>query len=561
MKLQLDKPYLSIQQLNAIEIPDFTVLTGVNGSEKSHLLEAIAKRNIIIEGQVDANIVIFNYTTFRLENEKKFTPLQLLNEREQAWKLYQQRVQKLVLKWKQTNDDKYSSLKLICDSTGCSFWSLDSEDVLKYKELLRFIFNSATNKINAIMQSIFSLAKTIPFSIDEIEYEQFVNLYKPYGFKSNFLPDQLGKIFWDYHIKYRDNLLNLYENERNETNLDALPESAFIQRHGAKPWDLINEILESFSSLQYKVNSPDGMGQLATFQLRLRHNANQKLEIEFDQLSSGEKILMALVASVYKSASDNHFPDVLLLDEIDASLHPLMIKNMLDVIQNTFCKQGIKVLLVTHSPTTIALVDEDSVFVVNPSGEERIEKKSKSDALSILTQGFATLESGLKLFDEVAKSNTTIITEGNNSSLITKAIKLHGVNDVTVLTGIERSSGKNQLGTLFDFFSKVDHKNKVIFVFDCDVSSSRQSIGNTFIFVLPKNTSNTLVKSGIENIFPVHLFDNFQKIIKRSDKTEIIEFDESRKRDLEQYILDRNNKDDFFNFSSMIDEIKRIQSS
>lgn len=64
---------------------------------------------------------------------------------------------------------------------------------------------------------------------------------------------------------------------------------------------------------------------------------------------------MALVASIYKSSSDGAFPDILLLDELDASLHPSMIKNMIGVIEDIFLEQGIKVILVTHSPSTIAL--------------------------------------------------------------------------------------------------------------------------------------------------------------------------------------------------------------
>ena len=109
---------------------------------------------------------------------------------------------------------------------------------------------------------------------------------------------------------------------------------------------------------------------------------------------------------------------------------------------------------------------------MNRSGQNRIEKKSKSEALSILTQGFATIDQGLKLFDQVAKSNMTIITEGKNTLLIKRALVLSGVDDVEVLAGIEGVSGKNQLKTLFDFLSRTDHSNKVIFVWDCDVNFS-----------------------------------------------------------------------------------------
>lgn len=268
---------------------------------------------------------------------------------------------------------------------------------------------------------------------------------------------------------------------------------------------------------------------------------------------------MALVASIYKSSSDNHFPDVLLLDEVDASLHPSMMKNMLEVIKNIFLMQGVKVVLVTHSPTTIALAPEESIYVVNRSGKNRIEKKSKQDALAILTQGFATIEQGLKLFDEVARSKLTLITEGKNTLLISKALQLHGINDVEVLSGVEGVSGKNQLKTLFDFLSRTNHTNKVIFVWDCDVTYEIQPSNNTFPYTLPSNPDNAIAKNGIENNFPVSLFENFKKTISLSTGEVITEFDGARKRDFEKLVLEQSKVEHFEKFSALIAEIERVR--
>lgn len=337
-------------------------------------------------------------------------------------------------------------------------------------------------------------------------------------------------------------------------------EQEFFSVHGEKPWDLINKILEEFDTLQYKINSPEGADYFGSFQLKLKHTGKDDLEVDFSSLSSGEKILMALVASIYKSSSDKHFPDILLLDEVDASLHPSMMKNMLSVIENIFLKQGVKVILVTHSPTTIALAPEESVFVMNRSGLNRVEKKTKQDALTILTQEFATIEQGLKLFDQVTKANLTIITEGNNTLLIEKALQVNGIKDVVVLSGVEGVSGKNQLKTLFDFISRTDHTNKVIFVWDCDVKLQFQGSNNTYPYVLSNNSENNIAKKGIENVFPSHLFDDFKKTIKMSNGSVTTEFDETRKRDFETFILDRNDSSDFSNFSSLIGEIERVRS-
>ena len=214
--------------------------------------------------------------------------------------------------------------------------------------------------------------------------------------------------------------------------------------------------------------------------------------------------------------------------------------------------------MVTHAPTTIALVHEESVYIMNRSGKNRIEKKSRQEALSILTQGFATIEEGLKLFDEVTRAKVTIVTEGKNTLLISKALELNDITDVEVLSGVEGVSGKNQLKTLFDFLSRTQHENKVVFVWDCDVNPSVVAVNNTYPFALPQNESNVLATRGIENIFPEELFGGFVKTITPSTGEPIREFDETRKRDFEQFVLQRNNPNDFENFSSLIEEVRRI---
>ncbi|HHT9138628.1 MAG TPA: AAA family ATPase, partial [Candidatus Wunengus sp. YC60] len=347
--------------------------------------------------------------------------------------------------------------------------------------------------------------------------------------------------------------------EKYDKNYEALSEAEFISIHGKPPWELVNEILKTFDTLKYRVTSPEGSDYFGNFQLKLRHTEKTNLEIEFSHLSSGERVLMALVASVYKSSADKHFPDLLLLDEVDASLHPSMMKNMLDVIERIFLQQGVKVILITHSPTTLALAPENSIYVMNMSGINRIEKKSKQEALSILTQGFATIEQGLRLFDQVANSPLTVITEGYNSALIAKALELHGIADVDVLSGVEGVSGKNQLRTVFQFIAKTRHRNKVLFVWDCDVSVGLEAQNNTFPFVLPRRNDNSIAKKGIENAFPVELFSGYTKTITLSNGTTITEFDEGRKRDFELHVLSRNDLSNFAHFASLITEIKRIR--
>lgn len=562
MQLKFKQPHLSIKSFSPAHISDFTVLTGVNGSGKSHLLQAIDKRKVSVVGYENAHIVLFNYETFRLDNEPTFNAHQLSAEREQAWQFHQSTIKPHATSWRNQLGQAYPSIRAECEGQNRTLWSYAKEKANYYTNTVTQWFNQPNMKANQHAQGIYSLAKQIPYSVDEFNHDDFVRMYKPYIFKNDFLPNQLGKVFWDYYVKYRGNQVNNYENEKNEKNYPALSEAEFLKVHGEKPWVLVNKILSSFDSLFYEVTSPEGEDYFGSYKLQLRHTETPELEVDFDALSSGERILMALVASVYKSTSDKHFPDVLLLDEVDASLHPSMMKNMLQVIETIFLRQGVKVILVTHSPTTIALAPEESLYVMNRSGQIRIEKKSRSDALQILTQGFATIEEGLKLFDQVAAKKTTIISEGHNAAIIKKAISLFEISGVEVLSGVEDITGDKQLRTMFEFFSKVAHSNSVIFIWDCDAEgmvSGLTDSNKTFARSIARNHSNAFVMKGIENAFPQTLCEKFKKTITGYQGNVISEkFDDQAKSEFSNHVVQNGTISDFSHFSDLIQQVKEI---
>ncbi len=423
MELTFKQDHVSITKFNPIELSDFTVLTGVNGSGKSHLLSAIEQRKCTLKNLENANIVHFNYENFKLENESAFNAQQIKQETKAAWNFYQQKVKPHTPTWKkQIDPNLYPHFKEECEDESKGLWELGKNALKGYRESIKGLFNNKQMKGNAQAQSILSVVKKIPYSADEIKENDFNSIYKPYMFKNDFLPMQLGKVIWDYYVKYQQNRFYHYENNENNKNYAVLSESEFVETHGRKPWDVINEIMDEFDTLEYRVSSPEGSDYFSQYQLKLEHTRKPSLQLDFANLSSGERVLMALVASIYKSTSDNHFPDILLLDEVDASLHPSMMKNMLGIIQSLFLKNDIKVILVSHSPSTIALSPEESIFIMNKSGENRIEKRTKKEALSILTEGFATLndlEPSLSINYNLSKTDLPILfTEGITDKII-----------------------------------------------------------------------------------------------------------------------------------------------
>jgi energy-coupling factor transporter ATP-binding protein EcfA2 len=574
MKLIYKEDYKSITKFNDVELENFTVLTGVNGSGKSHLLEAIKNKKLVIDNLDNSHIVLFNFETFRLENEQQYNTTQLAQIRRQKNLLLMDMLNDLRNTINSNTFPHISIMQQTAKDVGKQLQDLNHDDfnleafiegginfvILEEYENMRKAYNNQLKYIKERDVSVYKVIKDIDVDklISTPSLDNFQDMIAPFTLKENFLPIQLGQVFWDYYVKYERNSFNEYKKRA------FLSEEDFIKYHGNKPWNIVNTILESFKSLGYIVNSPEDENlDFATdsFQLKLK-NIKNDVEVNFQDLSSGEKILMALVASIYKTSSDNAFPDILLLDEIDASLHPSMIKNLLDVIKDVFLANGMKVVMVTHSPSTIALAPEESIFVMNKEGENRIEKSSKEEALDILTEGFATLEKGLKLFDEIAKQKLTLITEGKNTEFIKKACKLYSVTDVHIITGAESKSGESQLKTLYDFFTKIPHDNKVLFVWDCDVKKYRDLVAenSTYSYVFDKHTENNIAKKGIENLFDENHFNTrFIKEIKVGGETRERIFADDKKNEFMEYILDRNNKDDFKNFEPLFKKIEALK--
>ncbi len=569
MKLVYQKDYISIGEFDSVELPDFVVLTGTNGSGKTHLLEAIENKSVVIKGAGNSKIVHFDYRNFNLENEAPYNARQIIDERNSAWGFFQSNVRANIEAFRNSFNGNFETLTEIGKSVDKGLLALQKEDVIddilygsleEYKRSVRNYFNQDGFKNNQQAQSIYPIGFIYPYSLDQITREDFDEIFKPYQFKNDFLPHQLGKVVWDYYLKYRQNEINEFQNAKHGKKYPVLSEKAFITLHGTKPWEVINRVLDQFGTIKYRLPSPEGSDYYSDFQFRLGH-PDKPIHIDFSALSSGEKVLMALVASIYKTSSDHHFPDILLLDEIDASLHPSMIRNLLDTISEIFLTNGTRVILVTHSPTTVALAPEESVYVMNKEGTDRIVKKSKNEALSILTEGFATLEEGLRIFDEIGKQDVSIISEGENVELIRKCLELYGISDVDVISGVEGSSGSTQLRTVFDFLSKIPHQKKVAVVWDPDVKYSLPDGNNTYPFVFSSNKGNKLTEKGIENLFDEKLFTDFITTVNDSRGSERKVFDASRKKDFAQAVIDRGEKSDFINFEPLMQKINEIKSN
>lgn len=353
------KKYKSISQGLTFELPDFCVLTGKNGSGKSHLFGAMADRgctNISIDGAV-VNLV--QYIKFNGLNPNVGADCNyrtLLDEQKNMWNTF-----------KQVIDNNYNGRTFSNSAFFRDVERINRQLLPVAKELFT---RASGNKAN-ITEELFNEIYTI----------------QPRDAKS-FFSSQFASIFKLYANRLEANDYNKFRNAQNGTNLPVLTVEEFEKKYGPKPWVLINKMMEG-AGLNFRVNNPESQARDEDFHLKLI-DEKRGIEVEVNDLSTGERVLMSLALAIYNTNEDSLRPDILLLDEPDAALHPEFSKVLLQSIYDSIVKDaGVKVVISTHSPTTVALSNERWIYQMEYGNSPH--KVSKKQALSILLKDLEPL--------------------------------------------------------------------------------------------------------------------------------------------------------------------------
>jgi len=411
MKLTLTSPYKSITQLPEIQLPDFVVLTGVNGAGKTHLVEAIERGSIQVENITQESqtrpIRLFNWSNLVPNDSGAFSSYQITQERQALWSELSQLMKSY----------REQILNVLQQYNRFDLLSRETSELFKITEEELIISGSTQDEARSIIQTIQNLILNAPsylagnFVRNDFNRQRLINslqktdtpllsfeendFYK--HFPKNWLPvdmfqQSFGRLFIEYQVNFINNLLKEVASSKGRV-VEFLSDQEFVQQYGEPPWLFVNSILET-ANLDFRINQPADYYEDRPYEPILTDRV-RGTQVKFADLSSGEKILMSFALCLYYAEDRRQivdYPRVLLFDEIDAPLHPSMTQSLLRTIQEVLVKRNnIKVIMTTHSPSTVALAPEDSIHAMSKSVERRLQKISKDRALSILTTGVPTL--------------------------------------------------------------------------------------------------------------------------------------------------------------------------
>lgn len=236
-----------------------------------------------------------------------------------------------------------------------------------------------------------------------------------------------------------------------------------------KLWEEINEELEKYCNkgyFKYKLVAPQIFE--SNYEMAFENFDNtSKSVIHFDSLSSGEKIIFELIC--YYFASKESKIELIMLDEFDANLNPLLAEQYIEVIKEQF--KDIKVVLTTHSPSTVVEVKPNELYELTDSRMLKCanNENGKKEILRRLAPKF------------VYHGEFGILEEVFNNKY-EKIVFLEGKNDVVNFEkGLENEKIKfinsNGVGNMVNlitifkaipFFKELAKQKCIVFLFDFD---------------------------------------------------------------------------------------------
>jgi len=410
MKLTFHRPHGSLVPLPPLELPAFTLITGINGTGKTHLLRAIGDRAVTIEGIADHGREINYFDGASLITpemgvfESATLQQELRNVADTARAAFNQQAEAIVIAARDAN----VPASLLGDARALARLTLaDLNGIMGDQTNAQLALDKIAKATEAVSAGMYRLLTAAGMS-DQIKAvlqrndtplalvdQRIVDAsIDPKWGAVHLFQQSFARLF----VAYRDLQIRnrVMKSARDEGDLEAKPltKDEFESRYNIPPWDALNATL-SDAGLDFRVEPPDPYSNTSYF-FNLR-KASTNAQVSLAQLSSGEKILMSLATCLYYARDSRQistFPKVLLLDEVDAPLHPQMARHFLRAITETLVgKYGISVIATTHSATTVALADEQSLYVMKPN-QPGLYKTTKNEALHVLMAGVPSLSIG-----------------------------------------------------------------------------------------------------------------------------------------------------------------------
>ena len=590
MRIELRNPYLSIKSLNSVKLPDFTMLIGRNGVGKTHLLQAIGNGNIAVSDIPNSEMALYNLDTFRPQDSKPSSWAESLLA-EQASEKYLPQGSKTAhaLTAKEIFETVVSEFGLT-DGSGdrrvfesrlrdgaANSWRFRklpadeiSEAISSYSQRIQAeVFtplsgtgrHSNDNTSGPLVMLAMRLNRKLPHEISRVDILRAAN------FEGDIIENNLSNVFTRYKVEQFSWAHTVGED--SQKSMQSLMER--YRKENIPPWETLRGVLA-------KMHEAAGDAELFNFDFsdpekdRIAFSNHREYSFETQMtnrttgeiypatsLSSGEKIIMTLFLAAFNQSIGRRLPKLVLLDEVDVVLHPSMISALIAGLKYQFVEKGTRIIMATHSLTTVAMLEEGEIFRVSRKGSKvDVSPVTKSEAIADLSEGIATIDTGLRIAAYSTKP-ITVLTEGNNAIHLKKWANLFFPNEVDVFDGLPDQTGASQLKTYGRLLARMTSNSHFLIIWDCDAKGTAKALAgelcetaNVSAFVFEQRP-NEIAPKGIENLYDEEYLKQFaiRSTEYATDKEISVSFASRKKTEFAQYISDQGTCRHFRHFGGL----------
>ena len=605
MKIELDQQYKSIVDLATEDLPDFAVLIGRNGAGKTQLLDALKQGRAKIPGIGVNEVELYDMASFVPPNTGQagrhanqfaqdtadafLSPPRGQPPIETAKAIFDQFV--LDIERNSGVQARYDFVRGLRDEVqrmpDFTVFRVNHPDSSYEKILYERVLgpldpgstgrssrrsSNRTNSFNGNQAALLSATMKLT---GKLLHELTRNdIMRASYFEGETLSNSISAVFAAYKIDQF-----IWTHQRIETEDVSFAELITEYRtNNQPPWEKLREILSEMREaagddglFDFDFSDPDDdklhMGNYERFSFTAAMtNRTTGAQYNLDSLSSGEKVLMALCLVSFNQYLGRRRPKLLLLDELDALLHPSMVAALITTLKTLFVTQGTKVLMTSHSPMTVAALDEADIFRVVRTGDHvDISRITKSEAIDDLSEGLATVDRGLRIaaYDE---AKVTILTEGNNTKHLKRWVELYFPEDVYVFEELEHHRSDSQLLTYGRLLARMNTNTHFVVVWDCDAAGKaeklRQDLSNSAKvtpFAFARRQDNAVVRNGIENNYAEDILEPFTiKKVDNNDKLLRREFPPSNKTKFAAHVREKGTSQYFTNYEDLRDIVNGL---
>lgn len=443
LSLQVMRPYLSIKNINidTDTLPQITVITGINGVGKTHFLDGMVQGKIeaTINNKKINQIVKYDSTTINTtklthsiqhpdthQGENIITAfVSVRNELLKTINFFSQIEEKIINKdldcFINDSTEHQNLVSLVIGNAG----NIDefTNVTIRTNNKISFLLDTLIKKINYQMNNL-NIGSLIP-PLQELSktdphlfwYGDKYQIYKsPLLDKAANTPfsDLMDYLFKRENERYHNYITDYQIAKQNNTALPKARTDYF--------WNKINQLFSNHHfDFEFKAEFPTDEGVLTYYNDIFKFSLNKQyseqsapklpdiknfglfqkstgIKIEENHLSSGEKIIFFLLKVIFNANNytpSNNYPKLVLLDEIDAHLHPKNCQYAFNFIKTLATEYDIYFIITTHTASTVALFDDVNIYELakptNISDAHRLKKITKNEAVHNLTSGVPTL--------------------------------------------------------------------------------------------------------------------------------------------------------------------------